>query len=154
LPVTFYKNSTQLPDFEDYSMKGRTYRYMEDALFPFGYGLSYTTFEVGKARQDAANPLRFTVDVSNRGQRDGTEVLQVYIRRTADVNGPLKSLRAFRRVDVAAGKTEAVTVELQRADFEGFDEKTNTMHVVDGEYEVYYGTSSAKEDLQSFRVTL
>jgi beta-glucosidase len=154
LPVTFYKNSTQLPDFEDYSMQGRTYRYMEDALFPFGYGLSYTTFEVGKARQDAANPLCFTVDVSNRGQRDGTEVLQVYIRRTADVNGPLKSLRAFRRVDVAAGKTEAVTVELQRADFEGFDEKTNTMHVVDGEYEVYYGTSSAKEDLQSFRVTL
>jgi beta-glucosidase len=55
---------------------------------------------------------------------------------------------------VKAGQTEAVTFELQRADFEGFDEQTNTMRVVDGEYEVYYGTSSAPQDLQSFRVTL
>jgi beta-glucosidase len=154
LPVTFYKSSTQLPDFEDYSMQGRTYRYMENALFPFGYGLSYTTFEVGQARQDGANPLRFTVDVTNRGRLSGTEVLQVYIRRLADVHGPLKSLRAYRRVEVKAGQTEAVTFELQRADFEGFDEQTNTMRVVDGEYEVYYGTSSAPQDLQSFRVTL
>jgi beta-glucosidase len=154
LPVTFYKDSTQLPDFEDYAMKGRTYRYMEDALFPFGYGLSYTSFQLGEARQDEANPLRFTVEVKNQGSREGTEVVQVYIRRTADVNGPLKSLRAFRRVTVAAGKSETMTLELQPKDFETFDEHSNTMRVVGGEYEVYYGTSSDRRDLKSFLLNL
>jgi beta-glucosidase len=154
LPVTFYGSSDQLPDFEDYSMQGRTYRYTEDALFPFGFGLSYTQFEVGEARQDAHNPLTFTVDVSNRGAMNGTEVVQVYIRRTADTHGPLKSLRAYRRVEVGAGQTAVVTFTLQRQDFEGFDEQTNTMRVTGGEYEVFYGTSSAARDLKSFKITL
>jgi beta-glucosidase len=154
LPVTFYKSSDQLPDFEDYSMRGRTYRYTEDALYPFGFGLSYTQFEIGEARQDADNPLAFTVDVANRGTLKGTEVVQVYIRRTADTDGPLKSLRAYRRVEVGAGQTEAVTFALQRQDFEGFDEQTNTMRVTGGEYEVFYGTSSAAQDLKSFKVVL
>jgi beta-glucosidase len=127
---------------------------MEDALFPFGYGLSYTSFQLGEARQDEANPLRFTVEVKNQGSREGTEVVQVYIRRTADVNGPLKSLRAFRRVTVAAGKSETMTLELQPKDFETFDEHSNTMRVVGGEYEVYYGTSSDRRDLKSFLLNL
>jgi beta-glucosidase len=154
LPVTFYKSSDQLPDFEDYSMRGRTYRYTEDALYPFGFGLSYTQFEIGEARQDADNPLAFTVDVANRGTLKGTEVVQVYIRRTADTDGPLKSLRAYRRVEVGADQTETVTFALQRQDFEGFDEQTNTMRVTGGEYEVFYGTSSAAQDLKSFKVVL
>ena len=84
LPVTFYKNSDQLKDFEDYSMQGRTYRYMDDALFPFGVGLSYTTFEIGKATADKTQiksdeSVRLTIPVSNTGKREGTEVIQVSI---------------------------------------------------------------------------
>jgi beta-glucosidase len=85
---------------------------------------------------------------------NGTEVVQVYIRRTADTHGPLKSLRAYRRVEVGAGQTAVVTFTLQRQDFEGFDEQTNTMRVTGGEYEVFYGTSSAARDLKSFKITL
>src|SRR5690606_7120657 len=87
LPVTFYKNVQQLPDFEDYDMAGRTYRYMnEKPLFPFGYGLSYTTFAYGKPRLDKANvqageSVRLTVPVSNTGDRDGEEVVQVYLHK-------------------------------------------------------------------------
>ncbi|MBR3619220.1 MAG: glycoside hydrolase family 3 C-terminal domain-containing protein, partial [Bacteroidaceae bacterium] len=100
LPVTFYKTSAQLPDFEDYSMKGRTYRYFNDPLFAFGYGQSYTTFEVknGKIEKKGKN-YELTADVANTGKRDGTEVVQVYIRDLSDPDGPLKSLRAFQRVE-------------------------------------------------------
>ena len=105
LPVTFYKTSAQLPDFEDYSMKGRTYRYFNDPLFAFGYGQSYTTFEVknGKIEKKGKN-YELTADVANTGKRDGTEVVQVYIRDLSDPDGPLKSLRAFQRVEARPPK--------------------------------------------------
>jgi beta-glucosidase len=82
LPITFYKSSDQLKDFEDYSMQGRTYRYMDDALFPFGFGLSYTTFEIGKATPDKTQikpdeSVRLTIPVSNTGKREGSEIIQV-----------------------------------------------------------------------------
>ena len=96
LPVTFYKRSSQLPDYEDYSMKGRTYRYFNDALFPFGYGLSYTTFEVDAEPSIDTKGIAVKFTVENTGKRDGTEIVQVYIRNTADKEGPLKTLRAFR----------------------------------------------------------
>ena len=102
LPVTFYKRSSQLPDYEDYSMKGRTYRYFNDALFPFGYGLSYTTFEVDAEPSIDTKGIAVKFTVENTGKRDGTEIVQVYIRNTADKEGPLKTLRAFKRVDVKA----------------------------------------------------
>ena len=108
LPVTFYKNSQQLPDYEDYSMKGRTYRYFNDALFAFGYGLSYTNFEVKNAKLEkkgnAPTDWTLTAEVANTGKRDGVEIVQVYIRDLQDPDGPLKSLRAFARVSVKAGQ--------------------------------------------------
>ena len=153
LPVTFYKNSKQLPDYEDYSMKGRTYRYFDDALFPFGYGLSYTTFEVSPVNSDAfavndKDDVKVSVKVKNTGRRDGAEVVQVYIRNLQDAEGPLKSLRAFQRVDVKAGQSQTVTLSLNRQSFEFWDSETNTMRVKPGQYEILVGTSSSNKDLK------
>ncbi len=143
LPITFYKSTSQLPDYEDYSMKGRTYRYFNDALFPFGYGLSYTTFEVGEATATVdGDDITINTTVKNTGKRDGTEIVQVYIRNTADADGPLKTLRAFQRVDVKAGQTAQAELQLNRESFECWDAETNTMRVMPGTYEVLYGNSS------------
>jgi len=155
LPVTFYKRSDQLPDYEDYSMKGRTYRYFNDALFPFGYGLSYTTFEMGEASSTVdGNSVAITVPLKNTGKRDGTEIVQVYIRNTADKEGPLKTLRAFKRVDVKAGQEVTETIQLSRESFEGWDGETNTMRFVPGTYDIFVGNSSADKDLQRLTVQI
>ena len=155
LPVTFYKRSDQLPDYEDYSMKGRTYRYFNDALFPFGYGLSYTTFEMGEASSTVdGNSVSITVPLKNTGKRDGTEIVQVYIRNTADKEGPLKTLRAFKRVDVKAGQEVTETIRLSRESFEGWDSETNTMRFVPGTYNIFVGNSSADKDLQRLTVNI
>jgi beta-glucosidase len=155
LPVTFYKSDSQLPDYEDYSMKGRTYRYFDDALFPFGYGLSYTTFNIGDA-SCAANgyDVTVTVPVTNAGQRDGTEIVQLYVRPTGDSDAPLKTLRAFQRVTVKAGQTATATLKLNRESFEFWDAATNTMRSKPGQYELFIGTSSRKEDLKSLNVNI
>ena len=152
LPITFYKSTDELPDFLDYTMKNRTYRYYTgEALFPFGYGLSYTTFEVGKPVYKN-NKVRVTV--KNTGLRDGTEVVQVYVRRPADVEGPLKTLRAYQRVALKAGESKTVEIDLPRSSFEGWDTETNTMRVVPGKYELMAGTSSADKDLKKVEVKI
>ena len=155
LPVTFYKRTDQLPDYEGYSMRGRTYRYFSDPLFAFGYGLSYTTFRFGRALAVAADGgYRLSVPLTNTGTRPGEEVVQVYIRRVADANGPLKSLRAFRRVALKAGESTTVEIPLSRKSFECFDESTNTMRTLPGDYELMYGNSSRPEDLQTLTVSV
>ena len=155
LPVTFYKSSAQLPDFEDYSMKGRTYRYFDDPLFAFGYGKSYTTFRIGTATTSTSNGNHILrIPVENTGKCDGTEVVQAYVRNPADVDGPLKSLRAFKRVTVKAGQTVEVELELTPQSFELFDTETNTMRTKPGRYEVFYGNSSRNQDLKKVEITL
>ena len=154
LPVTFYKNSSQLPDYEDYSMKGRTYRYFNDALFPFGYGLSYTSFNLGEARISKNSGLSVTVPVTNIGKCDGTETIQLYIRDLQDPDGPLKSLRAFQRVNVKAGATATVELHLTDKSFEFWDPATNTMRVKPGKYEILVGTSSDDKDLRKLNITI
>ena len=134
LPITFYKNTDELPDFLDYTMKNRTYRYYTgEALFPFGYGLSYTTFEIGK-------PVYQTV--------------QVYLRNLKDPNGPLKSLRAYQQIQLNPGESKTLSIDLPRQSFEGWDEQTNTMRVVAGKYELMVGNSSADKDLKKILVTV
>ena len=156
LPVTFYKNSNQLPDYEDYSMKGRTYRYFNDALFPFGYGLSFTSFEMRNGKLEMRNDGNgtFTVDVANIGKCDGTEIVQVYIRDLSDAEGPLKSLRGFQRVDVKAGQTATAAIQLNPKSFEFWDAETNSMRTKPGQYEVLYGNSSRDEDLKKLTSTI
>ncbi len=159
LPVTFYKRSDQLPDFEDYSMKGRTYRFMEDALFPFGHGLSYTTFSIGDAKLDRATvgtgeTLTLSVPVSNKGRRDGTEIVQVYVRKTGDADGPLKTLRGFQRVEVKAGKKGMAVIELPYRAFEFYDRAGRQMAVAPGEYEIHYGNSSDAKSLKTVRIAV
>lgn len=154
LPVTFYKDDSQLPPFDDYDMANRTYRYFKGApLFPFGYGLSYTTFKVGTPAYDAASG-KITVKVSNTGKRDGVEIVQAYMRNTADTTGPLKSLRGFARVSLNAGETKTVEIDFPRKSFEGWDVETNTMRVVPGRYDIMVGTSSADKDLNKISVDI
>ena len=150
LPITFYKSVSQLPDFLDYRMRGRTYRYFTgDAQYPFGYGLSYTTFRYGRPKYKNG---QLTVAVTNTGERAGTEVVQVYMRDLADADGPLKSLRAYQRVQLAPGETRQVVIDLPRERFEGWDVHTNTIRVVPGRHELMVGGSSADSQLQRLTV--
>ena len=160
LPVTFYRNVSQLPDFEDYNMAGRTYRYMQDTpLFPFGYGLSYTTFSYDKVVLDksevtAGQTLKLTVPVTNVGKRDGEEVVQVYLKKQGDAEGPVKTLRAFKRVFIPAGQTANIEFDLKDKELEWWDEQTNTVRVCSGTYDIMVGGSSEDESLQQTLVTI
>ncbi|HRI80159.1 MAG TPA: glycoside hydrolase family 3 C-terminal domain-containing protein [Cyclobacteriaceae bacterium] len=160
LPITFYRDSTQLPGFEDYSMKGRTYRYMtESPLFPFGFGLSYTNFQIGNAQTGKAEiakneTLQLTLPVTNTGKRDGLEIVQVYVRKVGDDDGAVRTLRAFQRVKVAQGKTVQATISLPYQSFEFFDTASTGVKVTPGEYEIWYGNSSATRDLKKMNVTV
>jgi len=159
LPVTFYKNSDKLGDFEDYSMKGRTYRYTTDYLYPFGFGLSYTTFEIGNASISktsikANESVTLSIPVKNTGKRAGTEIVQVYIRKVNDVEGPLKTLRGFQRVELAPGKSQTTTIELTPSSFEFYDWAQRQMAITPGVYEVFYGNSSDAKDLKLLNVVI
>ena len=160
LPVTFYASSDQLPDYEDYSMRGRTYRYFDKALFPFGFGLSYTSFEIGEAELQAAEDntdgLLYTikVPVTNTGKRDGSETVQLYIRNMQDPDGPLKSLRGFEQLSIKAGKTATANLKITKQSLEFWDAETNTMRTKPGKYELLYGNSSDKKDLKKLFITL
>ena len=152
LPITFYKSTDDLPDFLDYSMKNRTYRYFTgEPLFPFGYGLSYTTFDFGKPTY---KNNKVQVRVKNSGKREGTETVQVYIRNIADKEGPQKTLRAYQQVKLTSGEAKTLSIDLPRSSFEGWDVNTNTMRVVPGKYELMVGNSSADKDLQKIVVNI
>ena len=160
LPVTFYRNVSQLPDFEDYSMAGRTYRYMtQTPLFPFGYGLSYTIFEYGqmvldKVKMGIGQTLKLTVPVTNKGGCNGEEVVQVYLKKHDDAEGPNRALRAFKRVTIPAGKTVNVEFELKDKALEWWDKESNTMRICTGAYDIMVGSSSQTEDLIQRSITI
>ena len=150
LPVTFYRSDADLPDFYDYDMAGRTYRYFEGKpLWAFGYGLSYTTFEYGKAH------FRFgklVVKVKNTGTMDGDEVVQVYVRKDEDKGGPRMALRGFKRVHIKAGRKVTVRIPLDKAAFRTYDEAKGEMTAAPGHFHLLYGGSSdAVKDLEVYR---
>ena len=122
LPVTFYKDVSELPPFEDYSMKGRTYRYFAGTpLYPFGYGLSYTKFSYGKLTLpagpvEAGKPVVLEATVTNSGSRAGDEVAQLYLTFPSVPGAPLRALRGFERVHLEPGASQTVRFELKPRD--------------------------------------
>ncbi len=148
LPVTFYKDDSQIPagfdGFENYDMKNRTYRYFNGTpLYPFGYGLSYTSFSLSSVRYNKRSE-GVQLNVKNSGKCAGTEIIQVYVKNPKDKEGPLKTLRAFQRVTLGAGESKNITIPVSREDFALWDAKTNTMRVIPGtSYDILVGTSSA-----------
>lgn len=154
LPVTFYRTTEELPEFTDYSMKGRTYRYMKnEALYPFGYGLSYTDFVCFGAsvsgdcvRERGAD---VTVNVTNAGPMDGTETIQVYVR--ADRKGaPNAQLKAIAKAELAKGETKTVRLHLGPEAFALCNEN-GEREILPGRYLVYVGT--CQPDTRSIALT-
>lgn len=154
LPVTFYKDTTQLPDFEDYSMNGRTYRFMKaEPLFPFGHGLSYTNFEIGEAQLDeseidTSSSVNITISISNEGKTEGVEIIQVYVHKQGLEEGPIKTLKGFKRVNLKPNEMKNVTINLPSNSFEFYDKKARSMKVMPGNYEIFYGNSSDDKQLK------
>ncbi|MDR0600922.1 MAG: glycoside hydrolase family 3 C-terminal domain-containing protein [Treponema sp.] len=142
LPLTFPASTSQLPPYEDYALKGRTYRYMtEKPLYPFGFGLSYTSFrfdsiELSSSSIEKDGRVKASVKISNTGKRDGEDVIQIYISKDArDADDPLFSLRAFRRVACPAGKTVSAEFELSASAFESVNAEGEGV-LVPGSYTV------------------
>lgn len=144
LPVTFYKDVNQLPPFEDYSMKGRTYRYFEGTpLYPFGYGLSYTAFLYSdlKAPNEAVNAgdsAAFDVTVANTGEAAGDEVAQLYLSFPNQPGAPLRALRAFQRVHLEPGSSQQVHFELKPRDLSMVSAEGEPV-IVEGDYTISVG---------------
>jgi beta-glucosidase len=149
LPVTFYKSVDDLPDFTDYSMKNRTYRYYTGKPeWGFGYGLSYSTFQYGpvtlsSTKLQAGEPLTATVAVTNSSPLAGDEVVEAYVK-TPEVNGPVHSLAGFERVHLQAGETRTVTLHFDPRAISSVDEKGQRA-VVAGKYELTLGGAQPEE---------
>ena len=149
LPITFYKSITDLPPFEDYHMKGRTYRYFDGkALYPFGYGLSYTDFNYSKPKLSKAEinkdeKVNVSVTITNTGKYDGKTVVQLYINdKESSVPSPIKSLRKFKKIFLKKGTSKTVEFEINPSDLSIIDKDGNPF-VEPGLFEVYVGKSSA-----------
>ena len=155
LPITFYKSTSQLPDFHDYNMEGHTYRYFRgEPLYAFGYGLSYTTFEYGdatlsKASVKAGSSVDITIPVKNTGAMAGDEVVQVYVKSLDNPDAPIKSLKGFKRVNIAPGQQVSVKITLDKGSFEYYDANIDELSVRPGKYQLLYGPSSRDEDLKA-----
>ena len=133
LPVTFYKSDKDLPDFNEYSMKNRTYRYFTgQPLYGFGYGLSYTSFRYDQLQLPVKSGINTTVKVSvrvtNTGKMDGEEVVQLYVSATGKkTNVPLRSLKGFSRILLKAGESRIVSFELKPEDLSFYGEDGNLL---------------------------
>ena len=144
LPVTFYKSANDLPDFDDYNMDNRTYRYFHgEPLFPFGYGLSYTTFIYENLDTPASSAtdsdLSFKVQVRNSGNMDGEEVLQVYLtHKNVGLKTPIRALKAFKRISLKAGESQLVEFNLEPKELSLVDEN-GIRAVIPGEIEISVG---------------
>ena len=154
LPVTFYASNDDLPDFLDYRMENRTYRYFRGkALYPFGYGLSYTTFSIGKGQLSASTmnkdgKVTLTIPVTNTGKREGTETVQVYVKALDYPDAPIKSLKGFQKLSLKAGETATATITLDGEAFEYYDESIDELSTRPGRYQILYGNSSQEKDLK------
>ncbi len=144
LPVTFYRSTGQLPSFDDYSMANRTYRYHKDeVLFPFGYGLSYSRFDyerikVSPKQWRAGSVVAVSVAITNVGNMNGDEVVQLYAKRNDVKGAPIRALVGFQRVHIPKGETRNVTFELNDRDLSSVDDNGNRA-VMPGTVQLWVG---------------
>ena len=150
LPVTFYKSINDLPDFENYNMDNRTYRYFTgEPLFPFGYGLSYTSFKYENLEipnsSTTGSDITFKLQVSNAGNKDGEEVIQVYLtHKNTGIKKPIRALKGFKRISLKAGESRTVEFNLTSEDLSVVDEN-GIRKVVPGEIEISVGGCQPSE---------
>jgi beta-glucosidase len=159
LPVTFYKSLSDVPDYQSYAMKGRTYRYFSGPVqYPFGFGMSYTSFEYHSQTSPAKqyrlkDTVEVAVNVKNTGIMNGDEVVQAYVEYPNIERMPLKELKGFKRVSVGSGGSQAVTIKIPVSDLQKWDMKKHQWHLYSGEYKLVLGDNSADEKLKySFNI--
>jgi beta-glucosidase len=139
---------------------GRTYRYFKGkALFPFGHGLSYTTFDYSKVTLNKKKikknePAEINFRLKNTGDNNGEEVVQLYVRNLLDPTGPLKSLRAFKRVSLKKGEETMMNITLPPSSFEFFNTESSKMEIRKGKYEILCGGTSDETLLQRATLTI
>ncbi|RZJ19851.1 MAG: hypothetical protein EON51_16495, partial [Acinetobacter sp.] len=152
LPVTFYKSITDIPAFDNYSMEGKTYRYVKKpVLYPFGYGLSYTNFAYSGLKLSTTKinykvPLRISLTIKNSGSYDGDEVVQLYIKQ-AGVGMPIKELKGFKRIHLKKGTQQQLSFELKASDIQHYDAKIDDLKTKSGKVQLMIGPSSADSRL-------
>ncbi|HEY9000611.1 MAG TPA: glycoside hydrolase family 3 N-terminal domain-containing protein [Mucilaginibacter sp.] len=159
LPLTFYKSIKDVPDYSDYSMKGRTYRYFNGPVqYPFGFGLSYTSFEYQAEKSPAKkyttkDTINVTVKVKNTGKMDGDEVVQAYIQYPQVDRMPIKELKGFKRVSITKGGEQSVTIKIPVKDLQKWDLKIHGWKTYPGDYKLVLGSSS-QDDKLDFAFTI
>ena len=152
LPVTIYRSDKQLPQYEDYHMEGRTYRYMhQEPLFHFGFGLTYgnITLDTPSYKKN-----KVSVKATNTSDITTTQVVQVYLRRTDDTSTINRTLRAYKRITLKPHTTTTLSIPLPSDAFEWWDEATNTMRKQPGTFRIEVGTSSNPADLKAITVAV
>lgn len=155
LPITFYKSFDQLPDYSSYAMKGRTYRYFDgQVLYPFGYGLSYTSFDyqlkpLEKKAYSIKDSISVNLTLKNTGKMNADEVVQLYVKYPKVDRMPLKELKGFRRISVEKGAEKSVSLKVAVADLQKWDLKKKGWKLYPGTYEIFAGGSSADEKVKA-----
>ena len=157
LPLTFYADDSQVKDFTDYDMEGRTYRYFRGTpLYPFGYGLSYTNFKYGRprVRKMADGTRALVVRVKNKGRIGGDEIVQLYVSRPDDAEGPVKALKGMKRISLKSRKSVKVIIPLDEETFNWWDPETGRVDYRPGEYLLHVGGSSADTAQRTVRIVV
>jgi beta-glucosidase len=160
LPLTFYRAADDLPDYENYDMTGRTYRFFEGKpLYEFGFGLSYTNFEYSNIKTDKPqykqkDTIHVSVNVKNSGDFDGEEVIQLYVKNIdSNLEMPVKSLKGFKRADIPKETTTSIRFELPAKELAYWNEEKYEWEVEKGVYEIQVGASSSDIRLKK-RITI
>ncbi len=148
LPITFYKSVNDLPDYKTYAMKGRTYRYYDGkVVYPFGYGLSYSTFEYAKMQSNKSkynfeDTIEINTTITNTGNMDAAEVLQAYVEYPNLERMPLKELKYFKRIEIKKGSSENIKIKIPIAELKKWDLKLNAWKLYPGKYKIVLGSNS------------
>jgi beta-glucosidase len=149
LPLTFYKSINDIPPFEDYRMEGKTYRYFKgEPLYAFGFGLSYTRFQysvpnLSQRVFEPGDPIGINLTVTNSGERDGDEVVQVYLKQPESVTTrPLQSLVAFKRIHLKKGESQTISLTIPATQLRHFNSKIGDYSIAKGTYELAVGAAS------------